>query len=71
MPFIKNLNRRTLVLFTSTKALANTYDYIKDKNYKIPVFAQLRGFSKSALLKGMSQNSNGILLGTNSFWGRC
>ena len=55
-------------MFTSTKTLANTYDYIKDKNYKIPVFAQLRGFSKSALLKGISQNSNGILLGTNSFW---
>ena len=64
----KKLKKRTLVLFTSTKTLSNTYDYIKDKNYKIPVFAQLRGFSKSALLKGISQNSNGILLGTNSFW---
>ncbi len=64
----KKLSKRTLVLFTSTKTLANTYDYIKDKNYKIPIFAQLRGFSKSALLKGMSQNANGILLGTNSFW---
>ena len=34
----------------------------------LPVFAQKRQTSRSGLVRGMHQSSNGILLGTNAFW---
>ena len=59
-----------MVLFTSIKALSDTSKLLKEKpgGRDIPLFAQVRGASKPAIIKGMHQNSNGILFGTNSFW---
>ena len=66
----KTFNSRIMVLFTSIKALSDTSKLLKEKpgGRDIPLFAQVRGASKPAIIKGMHQNSNGILFGTNSFW---
>tara|TARA_B100000287_G_C20475144_1_gene718825 strand:- start:445 stop:942 length:498 start_codon:yes stop_codon:yes gene_type:complete len=59
-----------MVLFTSIKALSDTSKIILNSKIgkKIPLFAQIRGVSKPAIIKGMYQNPNGVLFGTNSFW---
>jgi predicted DnaQ family exonuclease/DinG family helicase len=66
----KKFSKRMLVLFTSTKTLTETAKYIKNKvfNYNIPLFAQVKGASKSAIIKGLKDNPNGVVFGTNSFW---
>ena len=62
--------KRMMVLFTSIKALSDTSKIIQSSKIgkKIPLFAQIRGVSKPAIIKGMYQNPNGVLFGTNSFW---
>ena len=59
-----------MVLFTSIKALSDTSKVLQDKpgGRDLPLFAQVRGASKPAIIKGMHQNPNGILFGTSSFW---
>ena len=66
----KTYNSRIMVLFTSIKTLSETSKILQDKQggRGLPLFAQIRGASKPAIIKGMHQNSNGILFGTNSFW---
>ena len=66
----KSFNKRIMVLFTSIKALSDTAKELRAKNGggDIPLFAQTRGASKPAIIKGMHQNMNGVLFGTNSFW---
>ena len=66
----KTLGKRTMVLFTSRKALTDTANYLKEKpgGRDLPLFAQTRGASRPGIIKGMHQHPNGILFGTNSFW---
>ena len=40
----------------------------KKSGRDLPIFAQKRQTSRSGLVRGMHQSSNGILLGTNAFW---
>jgi len=66
----KQFSKRIMVLFTSIKALSETAKHIRNKpgGRDLPLFAQVRGASKPAIIKAMHQNPNGILFGTNSFW---
>ena len=59
-----------MVLFTSRAQLVKTYDLILKQSggRDLPIFAQKRQTSRSGLIRGMHQCSNGILLGTNAFW---
>ena len=59
-----------MVLFTSIKALTDTARHLHAKpgGRDLPLFAQVRGASRPAIIKGMHQHPNGILFGTNSFW---
>ena len=63
-------NKRMMVLFTSRAQLVKTYDLILKQSggRDLPIFAQKRQTSRSGLIRGMHQCSNGILLGTNAFW---
>ena len=63
-------NKRMMVLFTSRAQLVKTYDLILEQSggSDLPIFAQKRQTSRSGLIRGMHQCSNGILLGTNAFW---
>ena len=66
----KTFSKRIMVLFTSIKALTDTSRYLREKpgGRDLPLFAQVRGASRPAIIKGMHQHPNGILFGTNSFW---
>ena len=66
----KQFNKRIMVLFTSIKTLTDTAKYLQAKpdGRDLPLFAQVRGASRPSIIKGMHQQSNGILFGTNSFW---
>ena len=66
----KHFNKRIMVLFTSIKTLTDTAKYLQAKpdGRDLPLFAQVRGASRPSIIKGMHQQSNGILFGTNSFW---
>ena len=66
----KSLSKRIMVLFTSIKALTDTARHLHAKpgGRDLPLFAQVRGASRPAIIKGMHQHPNGILFGTNSFW---
>ena len=66
----KKYNKRMMVLFTSRAQLVKTYDLILEQSggRDLPIFAQKRQTSRSGLIRGMHQCSNGILLGTNAFW---
>ena len=66
----KKYNKRMMVLFTSRALLEKTYDLIikQSGGRDLPIFAQKRQTSRSGLIRGMHQSSNGILLGTNAFW---
>ena len=66
----KSLSKRIMVLFTSINTLTETASYIREKpgGRTLPLFAQIKGASRPAIIKGMHQKSNGILFGTNSFW---
>ena len=59
-----------MVLFTSRKLLSDTANYLGEKpgGRDLPLFAQIRGASRPAIIKGMHGRPNGILFGTNSFW---
>lgn len=66
----KKHNKRILALFTSRYALNNVYQELRKKpgSRDLPIFAQLRGSSRHAIIQGMHRTKNGILLGTNAFW---
>ena len=66
----KKHNKRILALFTSRYALNNVYQELRKKpdSRDLPIFAQLRGSSRHAIIQGMHRKKNGILLGTNAFW---
>ena len=66
----KKHNKRILALFTSKYALNNVYQELRKKpgSRDLPIFAQLRGSSRHAIIQGMHRTRNGILLGTNAFW---
>ena len=66
----KKFNKRIMVLFTSIKTLTDTAKYLRAKpsGRDLPLFAQVRGASRPSIIKGMHQQPNGILFGTNSFW---
>lgn len=60
----------TMILFTSYKDLNNVYDLLSEEFYArgIPLFAQNKGISRSAMLREFRQKGRGVLLGTSSFW---
>ncbi|NOZ75537.1 MAG: hypothetical protein GXO90_09240 [FCB group bacterium] len=63
-------NRRMMVLFTSYRLLDSTYRILRKYpgGSELPIFAQVYGTSRWAILRGMHQSENGILLGTSAFW---
>ena len=63
-------NKRMMVLFTNRSQLEATLQLLQQKQggRDLPIFAQKRQTSRSGLVRGMHQTSNGILLGTNAFW---
>ncbi|MEE8336200.1 MAG: helicase C-terminal domain-containing protein [Candidatus Neomarinimicrobiota bacterium] len=66
----KHFNKRIMALFTSRDALSGTLNALRqyEDGARLPIFAQTRGISRQGILRGMTQNKNGILLGTNAFW---
>ncbi len=66
----KSYNKRMMALFTSRQALNQVYRELQKKpdGRKLPIFAQVSGSSRYAMLRGMHRTKNGILLGTNAFW---
>lgn len=62
--------KKILTLFTSRKMLTDVYHILKEMpgGNDLPLFPQLSGTSRQALIKGMRQGDSGILLGTNAFW---
>ncbi|RMF08672.1 MAG: hypothetical protein D6762_05115, partial [Candidatus Neomarinimicrobiota bacterium] len=66
----RKYNRRMMVLFTSYRLLEGTYRYLRSGpgGRDLPLFAQVYGNSRWAILKGMHDTDNGILLGTSAFW---
>lgn len=66
----KSLDGRTLVLFTSHSMLQKSYDLLKVLlEPEIKVLGHgIDSNSRSKLTKRFAENSNTILLGTNSFW---
>ena len=66
----QTIGKRMMVLFTSRKLLSDTANYLGEKpgGRDLPLFAQIRGASRPAIIKGMHGQPNGILFGTNSFW---
>lgn len=66
----KRYNKRMMVLFTSRVQLDRTYQSLQRKQggRNLPIFAQKRQTSRTGLVRGMHQSSNGILMGTNAFW---
>ncbi len=63
-------NQRMMVLFTSYRLLEGTYRYLRtfSGGQELPLFAQVYGTSRWAILKGMHDTENGILMGTSAFW---
>ena len=66
----KRFGKRMMALFTSRQALNYVYQELQKKpgGRQLPIFAQVAGSSRYAMLRGMHRAENGILLGTNSFW---
>ena len=59
-----------MVLFTAHATLNGTYQQLRKMpgGRDMPLFAQVYGTSRYAMIKGMQNAPNGILMGTNSFW---
>ncbi|NOZ03453.1 MAG: hypothetical protein GXO92_02470 [FCB group bacterium] len=66
----KKYNKRIMALFTSYNTLNGVYRALRAKfeGRDLPIYAQVHGTSRYAMIRGMHQSSNGILLGTNAFW---
>ncbi len=66
----KYYDKRIMALFTSRDTLNKTLAALKQipGGKDLPVFAQTRGTSRQGIIRGMHQNKNGILFGTNAFW---
>jgi len=66
----KHFNKRIMALFTSRDALTGVLNQLRqyEQGSSLPIFAQTKGISRQGILRGMTQNKNGILLGTNAFW---
>ncbi len=62
--------KRIMVLFTAHAALNGTYQKLRKMpgGRDLPIFAQVYGTSRYAMIKGMRSTESGILMGTNSFW---
>ena len=62
--------KRTLVLFTSRAMLTECLERLEYSGFaeKAPLLAQLSYGSRPALIKQFRRRSDGILLGTSSFW---
>ncbi|MFH1851573.1 MAG: helicase C-terminal domain-containing protein [Candidatus Neomarinimicrobiota bacterium] len=66
----KHYGKRMMVLFTSWAMLNGCYNALRQKpeGRSLPIYAQRATTSRYALIKGMSETPNGILLGTDAFW---
>jgi Rad3-related DNA helicase len=65
----KSNNKRIMALFTSRNALSNTDAKLRLLGGNdLPIFSQKNNVSRQSLISGMRNTSNGILLGTSSFW---
>ena len=62
--------KRTLVLFTSRAMLRECLEKLERSGFteRAPLLAQLSYGSRPALIKQFRRRSDGILLGTSSFW---
>ncbi len=63
-------NVGSMVLFTSYKDLNFVYDSLEKELFEkdIPLLAQGKGASRSAILNQFRDHGKGVLLGTSSFW---
>ena len=66
LPFLKQLQGRSFLLFTSYAALEQAAEYLADK-IELPLLIQGRA-PKQALIQEFQTLGNAILLGTMSFW---
>ena len=65
----KSNNRRIMALFTSRNALINTDAKLRLLGGNdLPLFSQKNNVSRQSMISGMRNTTNGILLGTSSFW---
>ncbi len=66
----RKYEKRIMALFTSRNSLHQVYMQLlkKPRGRKLPLFAQISGSSRYALLRGLHRTRNGILIGTNAFW---
>lgn len=66
----KYYGKRIMALFTSRDTLNKTMEELRRRpdGKNLPIFAQTKGSSRQGIVRGMHQNKNGILLGTNAFW---
>lgn len=60
----------TMVLFTSYKNLNDAFERLSQDFFAkdIPLMAQGKGLSRSAMLQEFRKNKTSVLFGTNSFW---
>ncbi len=60
----------SMVLFTSYKDLNSMYENLSETMYQsnVPLLAQGKGLSRSAMLDQFRDHGNAVLLGTSSFW---
>jgi len=65
-----HFKKRIMVLFTSRKSLVTCYEEIRRSGRidTFKVFAQHQSSSRSSLLRGFRDKSDGILMGTTAFW---
>ncbi len=64
------LNRGTLVLFTSYALLNDLYETLRAvyESHRVPVYAQGINGSRHAIINYFKQQTNSVLFGTDSFW---
>ena len=67
---IAKLDKKTLVLFTSQKALKLTYNYLRtySHNHQATIFCQNLHGSRESIIERFKQNERGVILGLDSFW---
>lgn len=64
------INRGTLVLFTSYVLLNDLYEALRTtyESHRVPLYAQGINGSRHAIINYFKQQTNSVLFGTDSFW---
>ena len=65
---LKITQGKTLVLFTSYEMLIETYNLLVKENLNFTLLCQNKNTSRKHLLDSFQNDTNSVLLGTDSFW---